>query len=279
MAENNEGAAATRELAVRVGELTQAVTSGFNNIVNALSQCAAAQLPSLSRTATAMESMASDVALIEGHLVQDADASANMSHATNPHGQTLNLGTSSGIKGWRSGVTLPESISTDIVVGPEAQEEFKALLECIKVNGLGRILLVPKAGAGTPGTSCKPSLPGLADPVPDTNLDQMTDMASNKAGLDRDDILAFAGWIHGDVDTGRVIPTTRVQKVLDFNAANANKKAVARLKHQYRIQADMLMQIWRTHINSTSLKAFLAQKEIYVWKKESDGTEFYVQEN
>ena len=42
MAENNEGVAVTRELASRVGELTQAMTSGFNYLVNALSQCAAA---------------------------------------------------------------------------------------------------------------------------------------------------------------------------------------------------------------------------------------------
>ena len=53
------------------------------------------------------------------------------------------IGKSSGITGWRSGIKLPESISTGIAVGPEAQKPFRALLECMKVNGLALILFVP----------------------------------------------------------------------------------------------------------------------------------------
>ena len=216
-----------------------------------------------------------DIAQIATNMDKSQSASTKMSSATNPHDRPLNLATSTGVKGWTAGVTLPAHIPTDIKVGPEAKEKFRTLLEHLDVCGFGKILRIATTGTGVAGPS-PISHTGSPDSA-DHQLGDWTSLTTNYVNLTREHILKMSGWIHGDIDDGLTVPTNLVQKTLDFQSTgkNGNSKLVAEMKQQFRIKADQLMHIWRNHINHTSLEAFLAQKDIYVWEKESDGTTFY----
>ncbi len=141
---------ANNKLAKQMGELKDVLAAGFTKVSNALDALGSlgpliahtgdtiAQLTAINshyvQHGQSLSDVASELAKISGTMVKSASTSSKMSPATNPHARPLNLGTTTGVKGWMAGVTMPDHIPLGIVVGPES---VRALLEHMKVSGFG----------------------------------------------------------------------------------------------------------------------------------------------
>ncbi|KAL7455476.1 hypothetical protein ACHAWC_007026 [Mediolabrus comicus] len=269
----------------QVATLTTKVENGFALVADAIKDGTSAvgnlvaQLTAMNAHAVQYQAsftgMATDIAGINTYF---AESSKNQkkkpsSHETDPMNLPINLSTSSGIKAWIAGTTLPASIPTGLLVKPDSRKEIRGLMNHLIASGYASILYAPDKtkGNGLPGAN------PLADGSANTNIAGGRNMMTNYVNINQEEILQWSAWIHGGIDDGLDIPATRVQKTVDVDdtGRNGNNGLVAQVKIDHRVRAGMLLQVMRKHIDSVSLEALLAQKDLFTWKREDNGTEFY----
>mmetsp|Transcript_10109 Transcript_10109/g.15019 ORF Transcript_10109/g.15019 Transcript_10109/m.15019 type:complete len:609 (-) Transcript_10109:104-1930(-) len=250
-----------------MSEHLSSIADSLTTLANSLTTLVSANASSQ----TSWSQMALEIGGITQALSKGSHSS--LSNPTNPFSQVLDLNTSSGIKGWQHGVQLPPSMENmDVKVGPTGRKQLRALGDHLRHNGYHSVLNIPTSGTGLPESA--PGKTAGGQEIPAVNLSDHVNLATDMQNLTRDDTLKFAGFIHGGLQDGLAVPSKRVQKTLDLTTSG-NDGLVANMKQQLRIRCDMLMTILQQVTNEASLNSLLAQKDLFTWTKETDGTEFY----
>ena len=197
---------------------------------------------------------------------------AMISRATNPMTAPIDLGTKAGSATFAA-ITEVDSKDKGLIVNvanrSKLQSHFRILNDA---RGYAPAFTMPTSGTGKPDPQPK-KLPGGGEAA-SVDIKDTTNISTDFSTCTRDELLKWVGWIHGDVHCGLHIPTTRIQKTLDFENSDPNLVLVALMKHQLRIRCDALMIFFRKLIEEANLNTFLADKEVLTWTKQDDGTKF-----
>lgn len=133
---------------------------------------------------------------------------------------------------------------------------------------------IPTKGTGVVGTVPR-KLPGHE--VANVDLGEFVNLIDRYRSLTKADVLAWSKWVHGDSDTRRVAPLPGEEltmKAVDVNAPG-NDGLVARLRVQQRTVSHMMHQCLKAMMPMVAYKAFLLQKQLFVYRDEISGRNAY----